>query len=270
MGLMDGASGPGAPHLVVISRLSLERWTAPGIRRLRPGESREREVSSSRGTLSPHRPAFVPAFDRHHGCWHVHGFFYPDPRFFPPGFFRPDQPEIKAYRDASPTTYVTRDDAPFLLIHGDADVVVPLQQSEVMEQKLTSAGVAVRLIRIPGGNHGPGFFFIGPRQTILADPMTSVRRENGSISICRLFSRLAAWLPIEDDRYRRRVRIFRNDAHQEPLPVGGDHVLLPVEAGAPLHRPAWRTMERACRVRRSGRLRANRIGTAISRPSSAM
>jgi len=65
----------------------------------------------------------------------------PDPSNGPPGLIRPDEPEIKAYRDASPTTHVTRDDAPFLMIHGDADVIAPLQQSEIMEQKLTSAGV---------------------------------------------------------------------------------------------------------------------------------
>ena len=89
------------------------------------------------------------------------GFVYPDPSNAAPGFIRQDEPEIKAYRDASPTTHVTGDDAPFLLIHGDADVIVPLQQSEIMEQKLTSAGVAVQLIPVPGGRHGPYFLFFG-------------------------------------------------------------------------------------------------------------
>lgn len=101
------------------------------------------------------------------------GFFYPDASIgrargesqgpMPPSLFRQDEPEIKAYRDASPTTHVTRDDAPFLLMHGDADVVVPLQQSEIMEQKLTAVGVPARLIRVLGGRHGPDFLFLGPR-----------------------------------------------------------------------------------------------------------
>jgi acetyl esterase/lipase len=86
----------------------------------------------------------------------------PDPSQAPPGSVRPDEPEIKAYRGASPTTHVTRDDAPFLLIHGDADVIAPIQQSELMEQKLTSASVPVRLVRVPGGQHGPFFLFFGP------------------------------------------------------------------------------------------------------------
>jgi dipeptidyl aminopeptidase/acylaminoacyl peptidase len=89
------------------------------------------------------------------------GFFLVDPSTGPPGLIRPDEPEIKSYRDASPTTHVTPDDVPFLLMHGDADVVVPLQQSEVMERKLASAGVPVRLIRVPGGQHGPYFLFFG-------------------------------------------------------------------------------------------------------------
>jgi acetyl esterase/lipase len=85
------------------------------------------------------------------------GFTYPDPSTAPPGAIRPDEPEIRAYRDASPTTHITRDDAPFLLMHGDADAGVPIQQSEVFEARLKGAGVPVRFVRVPGGQHGPNF-----------------------------------------------------------------------------------------------------------------
>jgi acetyl esterase/lipase len=54
---------------------------------------------------------------------------------------------------ASPINYVSANAAPFLLIHGDADLSVPLRQSELMEGALKKAGVPVKLIRIPGGNH---------------------------------------------------------------------------------------------------------------------
>jgi acetyl esterase/lipase len=54
---------------------------------------------------------------------------------------------------ASPINYVSADAAPFLLFHGDADLSVPMRQSELMESALKKAGVPVRLIRIPGGNH---------------------------------------------------------------------------------------------------------------------
>ncbi len=66
----------------------------------------------------------------------------------------PESEEARQYAEASPAYYVTRDDPPFMLMHGDADGVVPISQSENFEQKLSQAGVAVELIRIPGGGHG--------------------------------------------------------------------------------------------------------------------
>jgi acetyl esterase/lipase len=63
----------------------------------------------------------------------------------------------KRFRDAAPLSYVTADDPPFLLIHGDADEVVPYTQSEAMEAALKKVGVSVKLVRVAGGNHGSGF-----------------------------------------------------------------------------------------------------------------
>jgi acetyl esterase/lipase len=57
-------------------------------------------------------------------------------------------------REVSPITYVTPDDPPTLFIHGDADKLVPLQQSEVMVDKLKSVGVKTKLIVKPGAGHG--------------------------------------------------------------------------------------------------------------------
>jgi dipeptidyl aminopeptidase/acylaminoacyl peptidase len=53
----------------------------------------------------------------------------------------------------SPARLVTDQAPPFLLIHGDADLVVPLQQSEVMLAALKQAGVSAKLIVKPGGGH---------------------------------------------------------------------------------------------------------------------
>ena len=53
----------------------------------------------------------------------------------------------------SPARLVTPRAPPFLLIHGDADPVVPLQQSEVMLAALKKAGVSAELIVKPGGGH---------------------------------------------------------------------------------------------------------------------
>jgi len=62
-----------------------------------------------------------------------------------------------AYAAASPITHVDADSPPVLLLHGDADVLVPISQSEAMEQALRTVGVPVRLVRIPGGVHGADF-----------------------------------------------------------------------------------------------------------------
>jgi acetyl esterase/lipase len=60
--------------------------------------------------------------------------------------------EIK--REISPINYVSPDDPPTLLIHGDGDKLVPLQQSELMISKLKEAKVDSRLVVKHGGRHG--------------------------------------------------------------------------------------------------------------------
>ena len=57
----------------------------------------------------------------------------------------------------SPITFVTADDPPTLIIHGDADTLVPLQQSELVAEKLKKAGVETTLMIKKGAGHGwPG------------------------------------------------------------------------------------------------------------------
>lgn len=53
----------------------------------------------------------------------------------------------------SPARQVTAEAPPFLLIHGDADFLVPLQQSQVMVAALKNAGVPAELIVKKGGGH---------------------------------------------------------------------------------------------------------------------
>jgi dipeptidyl aminopeptidase/acylaminoacyl peptidase len=65
--------------------------------------------------------------------------------------------EYKTYREASPVYRMTKDSPPFLLIHGEADKVVPIQNSELMEEQLRHAGVPVKLVRAPGLGHGSDF-----------------------------------------------------------------------------------------------------------------
>lgn len=64
----------------------------------------------------------------------------------------PDEIARKA-ADISPARRVTRALPPVLLIHGDADATVPLQQSEKMVRVLKEVGGDARLIVKPGGGH---------------------------------------------------------------------------------------------------------------------
>jgi len=65
--------------------------------------------------------------------------------------------EEKARR-VNPIEYVSRDDPPFLIVHGDADRTVPLNQSRLLYEALKKAGRDVRFHTIQGAGHGrPGF-----------------------------------------------------------------------------------------------------------------
>jgi len=55
---------------------------------------------------------------------------------------------------ADPITYVTSDDPPFLIVHGDRDPLVPHNQSELLFEALRRAGVDTTLFTIRGGGHG--------------------------------------------------------------------------------------------------------------------
>jgi len=57
-------------------------------------------------------------------------------------------------RRANPITYVTKDDPPFLIVHGDKDPLVPHHQSEILLDALKQAGVEASLYTVPGGGHG--------------------------------------------------------------------------------------------------------------------
>lgn len=65
----------------------------------------------------------------------------------------------------SPITYVTDDDPPFLIVHGDADPIVPFLQSQVLHDALVAAEVESELITIEGGGHG-GFGQDDPRDEV--------------------------------------------------------------------------------------------------------
>jgi len=57
---------------------------------------------------------------------------------------------------ANPITYITPDDPPFLIMHGDRDEVVPFNQSELLYAALKKAGVDVTFHPVKGAGHGFG------------------------------------------------------------------------------------------------------------------
>jgi acetyl esterase/lipase len=56
-------------------------------------------------------------------------------------------------REISPVYAISPDDPPVFIIHGDADMTVPLQQSQVFVAKLKEAGVPHRFVIKKGGKH---------------------------------------------------------------------------------------------------------------------
>lgn len=95
--------------------------------------------------IMPHMPATIkPAF----------AFHSRDPKTG--GFVRiTDAEKIKdILRATSPITHVSKESAPALIFHGDADKLVPIQQAEVFVAKMKTAGVPCQLVVRKGQGHG--------------------------------------------------------------------------------------------------------------------
>ena len=56
-------------------------------------------------------------------------------------------------KDVSPVSFVSADDPPILIVHGDADRIVPIEHAKVLEAALKKAGVPVELHVVKGGTH---------------------------------------------------------------------------------------------------------------------
>lgn len=98
------------------------------------------EVAVGRGRLAN----FAGAFD----------FQELDPRIVK---YKPITDEAKILeigRKISPISYVSAQSAPSLVIHGDKDWIVPLQQAEVFVEKMKAAGAEAKLVVKPGADHG--------------------------------------------------------------------------------------------------------------------
>ena len=70
-------------------------------------------------------------------------------------------------RSISPVNHVSKDDPPTLIIHGDADTLVPIQQADLIIEKLKDSGVPSELVTKKGQGHG--WSDIGNDNSTLAD-----------------------------------------------------------------------------------------------------
>ncbi len=71
-----------------------------------------------------------------------------------PVFGKEVKTDATVYKKASPTTYVSKDSAPTLILHGSFDFVVPIKHSEMLLKALTKAGVKAEMLTVPFGGHG--------------------------------------------------------------------------------------------------------------------
>ncbi len=64
-----------------------------------------------------------------------------------------DEMDAKAKEDVSPITFVSSDDPPILLLHGDKDSTVPIEHSRRLLEQLKGKHVQSELIVVKGANH---------------------------------------------------------------------------------------------------------------------
>lgn len=57
------------------------------------------------------------------------------------------------YKKASPVTWVSKDDPPLLMFHGNEDTTVPFDQSVRMEEAYRKAGLEVELVKVENAGH---------------------------------------------------------------------------------------------------------------------
>jgi acetyl esterase/lipase len=71
-------------------------------------------------------------------------------------------------QDASPIRHISKEDPAFLIMHGDKDAVVPVEQSLAFAAALREGGVKVKLVILKGAGHG-GREFLAPEEVTTID-----------------------------------------------------------------------------------------------------
>lgn len=82
-------------------------------------------------------------------------------------FRRNKTPEL--LKSASPVTYLSADDPPVLIFHGDEDQLVPLRQSEHLHKRLQETGLESSFHVIEGAGHGGMQFSDSTRYALIRE-----------------------------------------------------------------------------------------------------
>jgi dipeptidyl aminopeptidase/acylaminoacyl peptidase len=75
----------------------------------------------------------------------------------------------------SPLTYVKTGLPPTFIVHGDADPVMPYEQSMRLRAALTAAHVPNELFTVPGGQHGK---FTADQSLAIGAALTEFLKQN--------------------------------------------------------------------------------------------
>ncbi|MGZ4570338.1 MAG: prolyl oligopeptidase family serine peptidase [Blastococcus sp.] len=102
---------------------------------------------------------------------------------------------------ADPIRYVSRDDPPMLLVHGQQDVAVPWQQSLLLYQAVQRASGDATLVLVPHGQHGQAFAFLTD-PAVNADALAQTT-DNGTQQPAAPVQLSVAYLLSFFDRYLR-------------------------------------------------------------------
>ena len=87
------------------------------------------------------------------------------------------KPAGRLARKVSPITHVSADDPPTLIIPGDADKLLPIEQAETFVAKLKEAGVPAELVVKHGAGHG--WFSLEKDMNTLADWFDKYLKKSG-------------------------------------------------------------------------------------------
>jgi acetyl esterase/lipase len=157
LSLMQGVSGgPGDPKAKdpvdrASSRVQAVACFFPPTDFLNYGE--KGHIALGRGTLS----AFKAPFDFHELDPKTHAFVP----------VTDEDKILEIGKKISPIYHVSADTPPTLIVHGDADKLVPIQQAETFIEELKAAGVPAELVVEKGAGHGGPAF--GKDATAIAD-----------------------------------------------------------------------------------------------------